>query len=358
MRGSQPPYYTIPIMQIRPFGLVCYDRLEWLSGSPPVTAHHENKPLTTISPYSGELAPSSRKRLKRSIQLLVAIAKDKTAVNFKCGKEFKFKVNFITLTLPAAQGDVSDNDIKSKILDPWIKKAKRRFSLNSYIWRAERQRNRNIHFHFITDTYIPYDQLRDTWNDNCQALGFIDRFQARHGHRNPNSTDVHAVHKVKNLSAYFSKYMAKDAKTAEGMQPENGKAWRPLERNFNRSSIKFTRVLTREEGKIEGKVWDCSQNLKNKKNCETIIEDEERALIDTLLADETIQSRSTDQCLIIFLTPAQHKRYIQGRHRQLYEDYLDIIRNDHSEQSAGPPGTGQPTDPGSPVPAVEDPAPF
>lgn len=39
-------------------------------------------------------------------------------------------------------------------------------------------------------------------------------FKDTFGHTDPNSTDVHAVYKVKNIAAYISKYMSKDADKA------------------------------------------------------------------------------------------------------------------------------------------------
>ncbi|GAH86291.1 unnamed protein product, partial [marine sediment metagenome] len=45
-----------------------------------------------------------------------------------------------------------------------------------YVWRAEKQENGNIHFHFIVDNFIPWNELRNTWNRIQQNLGYISRF--------------------------------------------------------------------------------------------------------------------------------------------------------------------------------------
>lgn len=344
-------------MQIRPYGLLCYDHIEWYGPRRKSTVHHSGKPLIPVKPYSGALTDASRKRLRRAIQLITAIAKPKTAVNHKTGKEFKFKLNFITLTLPAPQGEISDKEIKSKVLDVWLKAAKRRFKLNSYIWRAERQQNRNLHFHLITDCYIPYDQLRDTWNNRLEALNFITAFERKQGHRHPNSTDVHAIKNVRNLSAYFSKYMSKDARTAEDAQGRP--PWNPIpvKLKTNRSSQKFHRILTDEESKIEGKVWDCSTNLKTKNNCGFVIDTPERELLSKVTQDSDVKVRSTDQCMIVFLNAKQFARYVTGRHREKYEAWLESIRRVPEDSDASPPGTGPPTGQHSPGLAGKAPAP-
>ena len=111
---------------------------------------------------------------------------------------------------------------------------RRKHRLRSYVWRAEVQQNGNLHFHVISDTYIRYDHIRADWNSCLRDTGLIDKFKAKHGHADANSTDVHAVYKIKDLTAYFTKYMSKKSKKTD--------------RN------------------IEGKIWDCSANLKTKEN--------------------------------------------------------------------------------------------
>lgn len=294
-----------PVMQIRPYGLLVYERVEWPSGKrkskkehlPAIMHVQEPTPFEAAAgqaQYKGKMTSGARKRLKRAIQLIVAIALPKKAMNFRLNKEFTFKLNFVTLTLPGQQGFISDKDIKKHVLDIWLKAAKRRFRLNSYIWRAERQKNGNLHFHIVTDTYIPYDQLRDTWNQRLNKLGFIDRFEQLHGHRHPNSTDVHSIGKVKHLAQYFSKYMAKDEK--EGQE-------------------------------IDGKVWDCSKNLKTKTNCEMLLEGEALEAWTRSSNDPDVKVKHSDHCSIAFLIPAQFDKYICGSLDTAYQSWLSSIRN-------------------------------
>lgn len=243
--------------------------------------------------YDGLLNLNSIKRLKRAIELIVAIAVPKPAINFKTGKTFKFKINFVTLTLPAPQGTTTDKQLKTQVLDVWIKSAKRRFKMQSYVWRAERQKNGNLHFHFCTDVYIPFDQLRDTWNDRLERLGFITAFELKHGHRHPNSTDVHSVQKVRDLAAYMVKYMTK---------------------------------LKKREQRIEGKVWDCSTNLKRKGNCEFMIDYDTGEMINRAVHEVRCRSKTTENCSLVFYNPKQFEQVITGQHKQGYEEWLDTIR--------------------------------
>lgn len=285
---------VIPVVQIRPRYLLIYDRLE---GLPPRTDEAKKISLEALharSTYDGLLNFNSIKRMKRAIELLVAISKPKEAVSHKTGKTFTFKVNFVTLTLPAPQETVTDKQLKKECLDVWIKAARREFKLKSYVWRAERQKNGNLHFHFCTDVYIPFDRLRDSWNQRLQRFHFINDYHAKHNKWHPNSTDVHSVQNIRDLAAYMVKYMTK---------------------------------LKKNEQKIDGAVWDCSKNLKRKGNCEFIIDSATSEMINNAITVHLAPGKVTEHCTLIFLDEKQFDSAITGIYRQRYEEWLESIRN-------------------------------
>lgn len=254
-----------------------------------------DRPKKVVTGYTGVLTPYSKKKLKRAIGLMVASAKEKEAPNFKTGKTYKFKVNFITFTLPASQGDIEDKTIK-KCVDNWIKRAKRKHKLNSYVWRAERQANGNIHFHMITDVWIHYEKIRNDWNSVLREVGLIEKFREKHGHENPNSTDVHAVWKVRNLTQYFVKYMSKTHK--EGEAP------------------------------IKGKIWDCSKNLKTKTNCWMMLEGEAAENFDYVMRRDDVEKIVDPNFTIAFIPQDKWKEYIGKTINAKWLEYLDLIRNE------------------------------
>jgi hypothetical protein len=303
MGESNPHFTRYPVLQVRPWGLLAYDRIEWHQGkrkqqkntittnTNTTTNHHD----LSIKSYSGQMTPFAKKKLKRAIQLMVASAREKEATNFKTGKLFKFKVNFVTLTLPCPQGDITDKQIKKECLDNFIKRIKRKLKLNNYIWRAEKQKNGNLHFHMVTDTYLHYEKIRNDWNQCLNKFGYIDKFEAKHGHRNPNSTDVHAIWKVKNLTQYFIKYMSKG---------------------------------TTEGDIIDGKLWDCSAALKTKKNCEVMMEGEALDIWQKAYESEKNEVKNDTNYCLIFLTPSQFSKHINGNILTLWEEYLAMIRGE------------------------------
>lgn len=150
----------------------------------------------------------SSKKLKKSVSNLLCIARTKRVFDTVTKKSFKFRVNFITLTLPSDQIH-SDKEIKKVCFEPFIELLSKVDKMELYCWKAERQVNGNLHFHLVTDVYIHYMDLRNRWNKAINKLGYVDRFYLKHGHYNPNSTDVHAPYKVKNVAGYLAKYLSK-----------------------------------------------------------------------------------------------------------------------------------------------------
>lgn len=287
------------MVKIRPWQICIYTYLEWPSKKEITKSHYTTNTLSSPTTYTGFLTDSSLKNLRNTIKMLIAISKPKEAMNFSTGTTFTFRVNFITLTLSAPQRDHDDYAIKKKIFDPWLKKAKRWFGICSYIWRAERQQNQNIHFHLMTDTYIDHKQLRDSWNQSQQLLGFIDSFEKLHNHRHPNSTDIHAVKKIRDLAAYISKYMSKKG---DG------------------------------ENKIAGKVWGCSQNLSKHKATGLIIDSRISDELKLIQEKFSWKKHTSEFATVYNFKEEEFKEAISGEMKKEWEKLLQDVR-DHKEKN-------------------------
>ena len=160
--------------------------------------------------------------MKNSINWLLLAAPKKWVFQKSTNKRFQFKINFITLTLPTSDQKHTDTYIKRELLHPWFMSMAYSHNLRNYIWKAETTKNGTIHFHITTDTFIHHKDLRKTWNKQLERNDYIDQFEAKFGHRNPNSTDIHAVKNVRNLGAYMCKYLAKNDETRRAIV---GKLW-------------------------------------------------------------------------------------------------------------------------------------
>jgi hypothetical protein len=263
----------VPTMIIRPDGIVCYDfwngdrrknKTSFLhvSESESYQQHDSVGSRQANDNYRGVLTPSSRKKLQWYINCLVASAKWKDAYNSRTDSWFKFKVNFVTLTLSAPQRDIQDKEIKAKILSKWVDTMRAAYGLHNYVWRAERQYNGNIHFHITTDTYLPYDAICSTWNHFQGEFHFIREFREKNDSPSPNSTDVHSIQKIENLAAYMVKYMSKDPE--EHLAAVNAKKRKLGQPEIDPENHPWRSIPGQPKWNdpIQGRVWDASNGLK------------------------------------------------------------------------------------------------
>ena len=282
----------IPFFQIRPGCLLFYDMSYWnYIGSRRDTSYNK-KDRPANEKYTGKMNAKARSKLRFAINLLVAQAKWKQVENPSTGSFYKFKINFITLTLSAPQKDVNDRIVKSKMLEPFLKNMRNVYGLRSYVWRAERQKNGNIHFHISTDTFIPFDAIRDVWNFQQSKFHFITDFQNKNNSVFPNSTDIHSVKNVKNLASYLVKYMSKDEKGLES---------------------------------IKGKVWDCSLNLKLTDRVTYEMQSSDFALIRDLFMMYPDQLIETENCTIFQFSDAQMMTYLPKAYYDNYKAWLGRV---------------------------------
>lgn len=93
------------------------------------------------------------------------------------------------------------------------------------------------------------------WNQTQERLGYISDFASIYGHNNPNSTDIERIRSAKGATIYVSKYIAKESEY---------------------------RVL-------EGRVWGCSDNLKNILPYEDIADSSHWELINDLKNNKSIK---------------------------------------------------------------------
>ena len=104
------------------------------------------------SKKSVNLSENSKRLLKQSIMGMYMLATPRTIkVNSK-KFIYNFRTSFITVTLPAIQ-EHSDVEIKA-CLNLFLNNIRHHFKVKNYVWKAELQKNENIHFHLIFDIII------------------------------------------------------------------------------------------------------------------------------------------------------------------------------------------------------------
>lgn len=201
------PVATETFLNIKPCYLVSYNQpVEYCKRS---ERQLKNEFNLKNNNNKGIISVKANKRLKTAIDWLIALSSNKKVYQKSKKRLFNYKLGFITLTLSNKQIH-SDLVIKQKLLNQFLIEAKKKWNVNNYIWRAESQKNGNIHFHILIDVFIPYWEVRNTWNRIQDKLGYVSRFQQKNNASIPNSTDIHSVYKIKNLHKYFAKYMTKN----------------------------------------------------------------------------------------------------------------------------------------------------
>lgn len=188
------------------------------------------------------ISKASKRKIFDSINNLYTLSSPRTITMKNDKMLYNFRCAFVTLTLPAKQVH-TDVEIKKECINQFLIELRKNYGVQNWIWKAELQKNENIHFHLIIDQYIDFQALRRRWNRIIEKLGYVSDYQkkmqslslsAYHAMRNvyketdfntsknayaqgkkdnwknPNSVDVRSVLSSKMLGAYLAKYIAKD----------------------------------------------------------------------------------------------------------------------------------------------------
>lgn len=243
MLDSNCPYVLIPQVSVHPDRINITTHCHWLEDI------RRGKSIAALlesdHKHNDIISDQAARKIQKAVRYLLFMANEKKAYCNISGQSFKFKIAFVTLTLSSAQIH-SDNEIKSKLLNQFFIEAKKRWSIDRYVWRAEKQSNGNIHFHILLDKFIPWQELRDVWNRIQEKLGYVTRYRnsqkeffkngfkvrsellsswsksdqyrayvngSKNDWNSPNSTDVHSLKFVSKIDQYITKYLKKDSQT-------------------------------------------------------------------------------------------------------------------------------------------------
>lgn len=277
--------------------------------------------------HHGKISKTAERKINLAIDYLTYLAQPKRLPHTLHGKGLLFRLNFITLTLSSEQIH-SDHEIYEHLFRPFLMALHRIWKVNNYLWRAESQSSGGLHYHIVTDRFIPWNELRNEWNRHQQALGYVFRYRQNqllwhregfrprpelyktwsrekqykawhegclHDWNSPNSTDVHSLKLITNVRAYFKKYMTKEGQNSF----------------------------------IEGRLWGCSEKLSGltgARAAEYSRIDEELRKIQS---DKSIKIFSTDYYTVIFITPADLLRLGCTEILSLFNQYITKVFPDY-----------------------------
>ena len=271
--------------------------------------------------YRVEISGTGMRRLKTAINWFYYLSIPKEVKNNKFKTKFKFKLNFITLTLPCNQLH-GDKFVKSEMLGSFLNLLRKQHKVVNYIWKAEKTKLGNIHFHILTDVYIHYNTINSIWNKILKFNGYIDEYrciqQAYHkcgfqvrpellkhwsyenqkkayikgiksGWQEPSgTTDIHSLSKLKNVRSYLLKYFSKNINSTYKDGKDNNKS--DLFSGLDKANFAHPENTVNQDGEIqeinaiEGNIWFTSQSLSA---CKNFAYEETNTLYDTLRTFQT-----------------------------------------------------------------------
>ena len=246
---------STPYFQVRHNCLIYYELPEF-------TPRNTN-PIFKTKAYSGTVTNGAKKRINKAVDLLIQKSPSKYIFNHVTKKRMPFTLNFITLTVSAIK-NISSVEGYENLLKPFLRKLRVKFKSGiSYVWKCELQLRGQIHYHLTCNRFVDLNWIRSEWNKLQHQNRYLDHYAKIYKSFNPNSTDVHAVWKVRDVASYLSKYLSK-------VDPNQ---------------------------KITSKVWDCSIDLKIKR-FSFVPADKFIIKINELVRVGKLELVSLDQCLI------------------------------------------------------------
>ena len=313
------------------------------------------------------ISTNAAKSVKSAINMMEWLADEKPLFPDDPKCDIFWKLNLLTLTLPCKQIH-SDKEMKKLLLDPFLKSCKYHFSLNLYFWKDEVQDNDNLHFHITTDTYMDKDQVRSLWNHQLDKYGYIDRYRQnqlekhrdgfyydksqykinfKDGNRqtihhstqkaayikgtaenwsNPNTTDIHPIHSVDNLSAYMVAYLSKKDIWKKSINMEHKKQIAKMEKEKIPIEEQIKKLPECAKRQIDGKLWDCSAKLKK---CGLKIENVDRYASEF----ENMKEFNVEKVLIhdhctIYITKKEFYKMYPAAIADLVRDYYELRKYD------------------------------
>lgn len=297
----------IPMVTIHPDRICYYQQAHWEPSKPQRRESVESLMppkflnssfLKSSRKANGKVSEHAKRKLSKAIDYMLLLAREKSVKEKVYGKMVRFRLAFITLTLPSTQVH-DDKEIINSCLNQFLVECKKHYQVNRYIWRAEKQKNGNIHFHLLVDTFIPWNELQNRWNRIINKLGYVDRFQEKNGNKRPNSTDIHSTRKVKDLKKYLAKYMTKNE------QPE--------QESTNPST---------EYNEQTGRIWSCSHDLNNISGLKMVLDSETETEIKKVISNSKCRSYESDYFTVWYVDV---KKYSQYGSELLFKQFAEYI---------------------------------
>ena len=240
--------------------------------------------------FKGEVTPRIRKKVLETIRRW-QLTLDYHNSNLSKYQQKQFKqIVLLTLTLSSKQTH-TDKWIKRNLLSPFIQELQKSLPDFNYIWKAEKQQNGNLHFHLLIDAYIDKALVQIMWNRQQQKKGYHPSGLLDDENLGCPSTKIEGLRNKRNAVAYVAKYISKDE----------------------------------QSGKIDGRVWGCSDNLKSLKTVVLDLSHAEAEVLMNAVATPDTKLAVYDYC--IHITKCKTLDMLNYPHQAVYMMYAALRYN-------------------------------
>lgn len=287
-----------PVVQLRYKQILVYNKFEYEEGFGSSKVNYERHSLNGVKTYSGTVTKGAKKRMAKSIDTLLQISPMQKVFNPIINRYQNFQLTFLTVTI---SDDTKLYDAKycyTNLLKPYLEVLKKKYSVESYIWKLELQERGQIHYHITTNKFILHTDVRNEWNMLQVNNDLLVDFKEKYGHTNPNSTDIHSVYKIRDIKKYLLKYLSKSSQN---------------------------------EISVKGKIWDCSENLKRFKPFEFYFDDITNPYFTDWYRHPLTEVFKNEHCEIASNPVLKVTKILNEKQRELFKQHIHSIKNYYNE---------------------------
>ena len=122
----------------------------------------------------------------------------------------KRKPIFVTLTL-SQKTNLTHQEIKRQLLQKFLERMMYSQKVQETFWKAELQKNGNLHFHLVLDHYINKITIQKSWNSIQRKHGLTEEYEKKFHKKEPPSTHVRSIQNMEKSIRYVMKYVSKNS---------------------------------------------------------------------------------------------------------------------------------------------------
>ena len=168
---------------------------------------HYNGNVVYTSDGNSELSSEEARLIGNRQKKFILRYKHYRQISSSAAYMFDNRVNQIVFYTFTIKENMTDNSVTNPAFSYALRRLKKDYGLNSYIWVVERQKRGAIHYHCLFDMpYVKYSELKRVWHEVGSKFGIeISRQNSVSGSKGRSAV----VKNVEQAVKYLTKYMAK-----------------------------------------------------------------------------------------------------------------------------------------------------